>query len=416
MRDKRLTRRTFLRCSGLVAAPCVIPAGALGAEGAPAPSERITIGQIGCGNRGRGVMKALVGNGAQMVAACDCYEDRRRQTAQEYNCAAFADFRELLATDGIDAVLVAVPEHWHAVICVEACRRGKDVFCEKPLAYSIREAQAVLEAARRYERVVQVGTQQRSDTRYRFACELVQNGYIGQLKSVETDPGGTSQPCSLPAEPVPPGMDWEMWLGPAPWAPYNAQRCTHLRDWWSWREYSGGLMTDRGAHDYDIVQWGVGMDGSGPVEVFPPDGKDFKMLTYRYANGVIMESGEGGWGSGGRPGALVIFKGTEGEVSVWRGGIKTVPASLTEVTIGPNEIHLYESDSHERNFLECVRTRQRPAADVGIGASSVNVCHIGNIAFWLNRPLKWDPEKLEFQGDDEANRYRWRPTREPWRI
>jgi predicted dehydrogenase len=313
-------------------------------------------------------------------------------------------------------VLVSTPEHWHAVISVEACRQGKDVFCEKPLAFTIGEAQAVLAAARRFNRVFQVGTQQRSDPRYRFACELVQNGYIGELKSVETDPGGTSRHCSLPGEPVPPGLDWDMWLGPAPWVPYNAQRCTRLRDWWTWRDYSGGLMTDRGAHDFDIVQWGVGADGSSPVEIFPPDGKDFKMLTYRYANGVIMESGAGGWGSGGRPGALVIFKGTKGEVSVWRGGIKTTPESLADVKIGAGEIHLYESDNHPGDFLKCVRTRERPAADVAIGASSVNVCHIGNIALWLDRPLQWDPARHEFPNDDEANRYRWSPMREPWRI
>jgi len=408
------TRRRFLKSAAAAAcAPYVITSTALGADGRPPASQRITIGQIGCGNRGRSVTKALVGNGAQMVAACDCYRDRRQQTAKQYGCKAYADFRELLATDGIDAVLVAAPEHWHAVICVEACRQGKDVYCEKPLSYTIREAQAMLAAARRYERVVQVGTQQRSDPRFRFACELVRNGYIGRVKSVETDPGGTSRRCQLPAEPVPPGLDWDRWLGPAPWAPYHPDRCTHLRQWWNWRDYSGGLMTDRGAHDFDIVQWGLGMDGSGPVEVCPPDGKEYQQLTYKYPVGVVMYSGTKGWH--GRS-ALVTFKGTKGQVSVWRGGIETTPASLAEVKIGPNELHLVNSNNHQGNFLECVRTRQRPVADVAVGASSVIVCHIGNIAYWLNRPLKWDLKKQEFPGDDEANRLRWRPMRQPWRI
>ncbi|MHC4179604.1 MAG: gfo/Idh/MocA family oxidoreductase, partial [Planctomycetota bacterium] len=179
---------------------------------------------------------------------------------------------------------------------------------------------------------------------------------------------------------------------------------------------SGGLMTDRGAHDFDIVQWGLGMDEAGPLEIIPPDGKEHKQLTYKYPGGVLMYSWQRGWGGGGKPGALVEFKGTQGEVGVWRGGIKTDPPALAEQKIAPNEIHLYESHNHQANFLECVRTRRRPAADVAIGASSVNVCHVGNIAYWLNRPLKWDPEKLEFPGDEEANRLRGRPMREPWRL
>ncbi len=408
------TRRRFLGAvATTAAAPYLITSTALGAEGTPPASERITIGQLGCGNRGRAVMKGLVGNGAQMVAACDCYLERRQETARQYDCKPYADFRELLATDGIDAVLVSVPEHWHAVMSVEACRQGKDVYCEKPLAFTIQEANAVLKAARRYERVVQVGTQQRSDGRFRFACELVQNGYIGQVTRVQSNPGGTSRHCNLSSQPVPAGLDWNAWLGPAPWAPYHPSRCTKLRDWWTWRDYSGGLMTDRGAHDFDMVQWGLGMDGSGPLEVIPPDGREFQQLTYKYPGDVLMTSGTKGWGR--RP-ALVTFTGTEGEVSVWRGGVETTPRALADVRIGPDEIHLYESDNHQGDFLNCVRSRKRPAADVAVGASSATVCHIGNIAYWLNRPLKWDPAKQEFPGDAEANRLRRRPMREPWRI
>jgi len=415
--DRRITRRGFIKgACATVAAPYAITSAALGSPGKPPASERIVIGQIGCGNRGRSVMKGLVAAGAQMVAACDCYRDRRDQTAAQYQGKAYADFYDLLARDDLDAVLVASPEHWHAVMVIEACRHGKDVYCEKPLSYTIREAQAMEAAARRYDRVVQVGTQQRSDGRYRFACELVQNGYIGEVKRVFTEPGGTSGLCDLPAEPVPEGLDWDAWLGPAPWAPYHPDRGTHLRQWWNWRDYSGGLMTDRGAHDFDIVQWGLSMDGSGPTEVFTPNGKEFKTLTYRYPNGVLLEAGQGGWGTDGRPGALVVFKGTKGEVSVWRGGIKTRPESLVDVKIGPDEIHLYESDNHQANFVQCVRSRKRPAADVAIGASSVTVCHVGNIAYWLGRPLKWNPAKREFVGDDQANRYTARAMREPWRL
>ena len=416
--DATTTRRDVLKRAAavLTAAPYVITSTALGAEGIPSASNRVTMGQIGCGNRGGSVMNGLAGNGAQVVACCDVYQQRREAVAKRYGATPYDDFRELLARDDIDAVLNATPEHWHAVVSIEACRQGKDVYNEKPLTFTIQEAQAVVAAARRYDRVFQTGTQQRSDGRFRFACELVRNGYIGEVTRVVTDPGGTSRHCSLPGQPVPSGLDWDMWLGPAPWAPYHPDRCTHLRQWWTWRDYSGGLMTDRGAHDFDIVQWGLGMDESGPVEIIPPDGKEHKQLTYKYPGGVLMYSWQRGWGGGGKPGALVEFKGTQGEVGVWRGGINTDPPSLAEQKISPNEIHLYESHNHQANFLQCVRTRQRPAADVAIGASSVNVCHLGNIAYWLNRPLKWDPEKLEFPDDEEANRLRGRPMREPWRL
>jgi len=327
---------------------------------------------------------------------------------ERFGATAYADFRKLLARPDIDAVLIATPEHWHALMCVEACRHGKDVFCEKPLSLTIREAQAVAAAARRYDRVFQTGTQQRSDPRFRFACELVRNGYIGRIKSVFAEPGGTSRWCNLPAQPVPEGLDWDMWLGPAAWAPYHRDRCVDLWHWWHWREYSGGLMTDRGAHDYDIVQWGLGMDGSGPVEVYPPGTPGFKMLTYRYANGVLLESSDGGWGSSSRRSALVVFKGTKGSVSVWRGGIETDPPELAKVQIKPDEIHLYDSRNHYSNFLECVRSRKPCVADAEIGASSVTVCHIGNIARWVGRPLRWDPAAKQFLGDEEANRHRWR--------
>jgi predicted dehydrogenase len=361
-------------------------------------------------------MGALAGQGAQVIAGCDVYKDRREKIANKYKGEAYADFRDLLARDDLDAVLAAVPEHWHALVSMEACRQGKDVYCEKPLSYTIREAQTMVATARRYDRVFQTGTQQRSDPRFRLACELVQNGYIGDVKSVWTTPGGTSRHCTLPAQEIPPGFDWDMWLGPAPWAPYHRDRCVDLWHWWHWRDYSGGLMTDRDAHDFDIVQWGLGMDGSGPVEIIPPDGKDVKTLTYIYANGVVHTADAGGWGSGGKPGAYVEFRGTKGMVGVWRGGIKTEPANLANVKIGPNEKHLYESNHHQGNFLDCVRSRKRCVSDVEIGASSVTKCHVGNIAYWLNRPLKWDPKKMEFPGDQEANRLRSKPMREPWHL
>ncbi len=416
-KDPTATRRDVLKsAAAALAAPYVITSAALGGEGKLPASERIALGQIGCGGRGRADMRGLAGQGAEVVAACDVYKDRREAVAKQYKGKAYDDFRELLARDDIDAVLNATPEHWHAVISIEACRNGKDVFCEKPLTYTIREAQAVLAAARRYDRVFQTGTQQRSDPRFRFACELVRNGYIGEVKSVFTEPGGTSRHCNLAGQEVPPGLDWNMWLGPAPWAPYNKDRCVDLWHWWHWRDYSGGLMTDRGAHDFDIVQWGLNMDGSGPVEIIPPPANSKDPLKYRYGNGVILEAGQGGWGRTLKQGASVVFKGTEGEVWVWRGGLKTKPDELAKVKIKPDQIHLVESSNHYGNFLECVRSRKRCVADVAAGASSVIVCHLGNIAYWLGRPLKWDPAKQVFPGDQQANRLTSRPMREPWNL
>jgi len=363
-----LTRRRWLQSAAAVGlAPLVIKGRALGAEDKPPASERITLGIIGCGGRGTADLQGLVSQGAQCVAACDVYKDRRERIAQRFGATAYADFRELLARPDIDAVLIATPEHWHALMCVEACRHGKDVFCEKPLSLTIREAQAVAAAARRYDRVFQTGTQQRSDPRFRFACELVRNGYIGRIKSVFAEPGGTSRWCNLPAQPVPEGLDWDMWLGPAAWAPYHRDRCVDLWHWWHWREYSGGLMTDRGAHDYDIVQWGLGMDGSGPVEVYPPGTPGFKMLTYRYANGVLLESSDGGWGSSSRRSALVVFKGTKGSVSVWRGGIETDPPELATLrSRRRNRRQLGDGLPHRQH-----RPMGGPAAAVGSGRKAV---------------------------------------------
>ncbi len=417
-RNPTTTRRHVLKRAAAVLAtgPVVIASTALGAGDRPAASERIVIGQIGCGGRGNGVIKALASQGGQVVAVCDVYQDRREAAAKRFKAKAYHDYRELLARDDVDAVLNATPEHWHAIVSIEACRRGKDVYCEKPLAFTVEEARATLAAARRYDRVFQTGTQQRSDGRFRFACELVRNGYIGDVKRAVTVPGGTSRHCNLPGQPVPPGLDWDTWLGPSPWAPYHNDRCVNLFKWWNWRDYSGGLMTDRGAHDFDIVQWGLDADGSGPVEIVPPKDDRRGDLVYRYPSGAVMYAGQGGWGSNGKPGAWVEFVGSKGRVEVWRGGLKTEPVSLGDVKIGPDEIHLYESNHHQANFIECVRSRRRPAADVAIGASSVNVCHVGNIAYWLNRPLKWDPQKLEFPGDEEANRLRGRPMRDPWHL
>ena len=428
----RVTRRRVLQAgAAAIAAPYFVPSAAMGGGGWNAPSERVTVGFIGVGNMGSAHLGAFLGDKqTQLVAMCDVDGVKKRQAAEKVEmfyaadrqagkfkgCTQYHEYEELLAREDIDAVLIAVPDHWHAMISIAACRAGKDVYCEKPLSLTIREADQMVAAARRYGRVFQTGSQQRSEWNFRKGCELVQSGYIGELKEVYVNVGGPSQERFFPEEPVRPEFDWDRWLGPAPWQPYNSERCSgnYGGGWRQVRDYSGGMMTDWGAHHFDIAQWGIGADGSGPVAINPPDGKDYTNLTYTYANGVQLIHSNKTKDGQGVNGAL--FVGTEGKVEVNRGHFKTWPDELAKVELKPNDVHLYDSPHHRTDWLNCIRSRSRPICDVGVGASSVTVCHLGNIAYWLNRPLKWDPVKRELIGDPEASRWLDRPKRAPWRI
>jgi len=429
-----VTRRDFLRNAatavGAVSVPTIIPSSALGADGKTAPSERLAVGLIGMGKLCQGHLGSFLGDSSVHVAAvCDVeadrLEDAKNTTEARYaeayekgsykGCTAYRDFRELVARPDVDAVLIATPTNWHALMAIEACKAGKDVYCEKPLALTIAEARATAEAAKQYGRVFQTGSQQRSDGTFRFACELVRNGRIGKVHTVHVDCGGPSGPCYLPAMPTPESLDWDLWLGPAPYRPYNSELCPfdNFATWPNWRgywDYDGGGMTDMGAHHFDIAQWGLGMDGSGPVEITPPDGKDVKLLTYKYADGTALYHG------GAMPGAAIEFIGTEGRVGVNRGSfLKTEPESLRDEAWGPADLHLYDSRSHKDNWLDCIRTRRQPICPAEVGCSSVTVCHLGNLAYWLKRPLKWDPAKATFVDDAGANRMLQRAMRPPWR-
>jgi len=431
----KVGRRGFLKrvtvaSAAAVGFPYVIPSSAWGAAGHAAPSNRITLGCIGMGKMmGGHVGSFLARRHVQMLAVCDC-ESIRRGIQQKrvddhyaerdgkgsyHGCAAYADFRELAARDDIDAVVIATPDHWHALTAIACLKSGKDVYCEKPMSLTINEGKAMVEATRRYGRVFQTGSQQRSERGFRVACELVRNGRIGDVHTVHVNVGGPPIECHLPAEPVPEGLDWDMWLGPAPWRPYNSDIAPGL-DFGGWpnfrayRDYSGGSMTDWGAHHFDIAQWGLGMDGSGPVEIYPPDGNEYERLTYKYRNGVTMYHG----GGSGRAG--VEFIGTDGRVMVNRGYLETDPPSLLDEPLGPGDIHLYESRGHHDDWLDAIRTRSRPICDVEIGYRSVSVCHLGNIAYWLKRPLRWDPEAEQFVNDEDANRLLQRSMRSPWRL
>jgi predicted dehydrogenase len=419
--DKPISRRGFLRGAALtagatVAVPTFVPSSVLGAA---APSNRITIGCIGVGNMGTSDMRAFKGNpNSQVVALCDVdasYLEKARQTAGLEKDSCYKDFRELLAREDIDAVTVVTPDHWHVPISIAALRAGKDVYCEKPLTLTIQEGRTLANEVKRYGRILQTGSQQRSGAEFRQACELVRNGYIGDVKTVTAGLPGNNRKCepTWTPEPVPEGFDYDMWLGPAERAPYHTQRCHYQFRFIL--DYSGGQVTNWGAHHLDIAQWGLGTDDTGPVEIvgqgeFPTTGL-FTTATkvhfeMTYANGVKLLCKTGGSGT--------RFEGTKGWVDVKRGKLETEPTSLKSQTIGANEVHLYASKNHHQNFLDCLKSRQQPIANVEVGHRSSTLCHLGNIAMLLKRPLKWDPAKEEFVGDDVANRMRWRPRRAPW--
>jgi predicted dehydrogenase len=337
------------------------------------------------------------------------------------DCAAYNDFREVLARNDIDAVLIVVPDHWHAVISNRAARAGKHIYCEKPMTLTIAEGWKMIAAVRRHGVVFQTGSHERSMRDSRFACELVRNGRIGQLKRMIATVGPNNKTCPTGAwtpDPVPKGFDYEMWLGPAPWVPYHKDRC--LYNFRFGLDYSGGQTTNYGAHSLDLAQWGNNSERTGPVEfedqgsVFPKDGL-FDAPTHihfraRYTNGVELIC------KTGPENMQIRFEGTEGWVQTGYRGFTTHPESLKTSIIGPDEVHLYHSDNHYRNFLDCVKTGAETAAPVEVGHRSATLCHAGNIAMLLKRKLKWDPEKERFINCDEANRMLDRSRRAPWHV
>ena len=431
-----LTRRQFLRRGACVlgatlGVPAVIPASALGRGGATAPSERITMGFIGVGTQGGGHLLGgawtyLTGGYAarkdvQVLAVCDVWRDRRERAQLRVNqhyaeiygrgnyrsCEAYVDFRNILDRADIDAVLIATPAHWHAVMAVRAAQAGKDIYCEKPTAVTVHESQAVLASVRRYGRIYQAGTQQRSEYSgfFRRACEYVRSGRIGKLKEIFAyrDGGAIAWPKRFgPALPIPDDLDWDLYLGPAPELPYDGNAGAHRFD-------IGEL--NWGQHHYDFIQWAAGADETGPVELFIQDG----CSNYRYANGVtVYGKAYAGEPIGGEGGA--VFVGSEGRIAVDRNAIISSPAWVVREPLRPGEVHLYRSDSHSGNFLECVRTRKRPISDADIAHRAASALLLGGVVKQLGRTLKWDPKREEFIGDDEANRMLSIAQRAPWGI
>ena len=420
----RLSRRSFLKSTaaggtflGLSAATY---RSALLAQ--DKPSETVRVGCLGLGGQGRGNMKAIKKN---VVALCDVDASHLATAAKELGSGdkvlTAGDYRKLLEAKDIDAVLISTPDHWHALTTVDACKAGKDVYCEKPLTLVVTEGRAMVKAARDNKRIVQTGSQQRSGKAFRQACELVRSGALGELKTVKVGlPGPNWSGPPVDDSDPPAALDYEFWLGPAPERPFNAKRVHYLfRFFW---DYSGGQQTNFGAHDLDIAQWALGMDESGPTTIegsatFNKD-KWFETpetakQTFTYASGVTVQCS---LGKGGFPGG-VTFEGEKGTIYVKRGSI-TVTLGGEKVAdpyaLPTGDTKLYVSNNHHQNWLECIKTRKLPICDVEIGHRSATVCHLGNIAIRTGRKITWDAAKEQIVGDKEASAMLTKPYRKPW--
>ena len=425
------SRRTFLKsaaaASTLFSAPFLLPPAARGAN------ERVNLGFVGCKNRGMQNMEGfnVVGKEAgkfavNCAAICDVDKNVLASAAKTlekvgHQPSTFGDYRRLLERKDIDAVVLSVPDHWHALMTVDACRAGKDVYCEKPLSLFVTEGRRMVEVARETKRVVQTGSQQRSDNRFRQAAELAINGKLGRLKTVLVGiPKPNYATSRVPDGNPPPELDYDFWLGPAPWHAYNQNRVHYnFRFFW---DYSGGQMTNFGAHHLDIAQWGLDMDDSGPVSIegtatYPADKDlcevtDTCRITYTYANGVTVVLGQQQKDIPDQ----VTFVGEKGRVHVTRKDIKSDPPELLNAELTSSDNRLYKSANHYQNFLDCIQSREKPAADVEIGHRTATVCHLGNMAVRLGRKINWDPAKEQIVGDDQAAAMLTRPYRAPWKL
>ena len=441
----RSSRRSFLKqaAASAVAIPFILPSRTWAAE--TKPNSKLSMGFIGMGTQNGGLLGGFLGQDTKVLAVCDVDTTRRDAAKKRVDdfyaqkgepgnaCAAYNDFREIIDRKDIDAVCIATPDHWHAIITLAALRAGKDVYCEKPLTHNIHEAVEVIRAVDANKRVLQTGSMQRSSKEFRVACELVQNGAIGKLLRAECAFGGPGVPCNLPEEPAEPGLDWNLWVGPAAMRPYNSVLSPrglhkHFPNWRAYREFGGGMVTDWGAHHLDIAQWGLGMDDSGPVEVLPPEKagatRGAKLV---YANGVTVEH---------KDGFGVHFYGTEGEIQVNRGKFTfkrgdEMIASFTgqkdtscaaevqkaeRAFLQDAKIKLYVSKNHLSDFLECVQSRKKPITSEQVGGRSAICCHLMNQAYYNNQKLKWDPAKFVFVDGTGDAKWLTRDYRSPWTV
>lgn len=437
IRSTSVSRRALLRrgvalAAAGVATPYLIPSGVLAAPGTLGPNDRIGLGGIGIGRQGSGdFAEAVKTNLVRPVAIADASIKQAETLIKKHKGqAAYQDYRKLLDRKDVDAIITATPDHWRALVSIHAAQAGKDIYAEKPMTLTIREGRLMVEAVRKYKRVFQTGSQQRSDKMNRFGCELIRNNRIGKITMVIGHNYPSPWECALPEQPVPEGLDWDLWCGPAPLVPYNKDLCTPRANpgWISFRPYSGGEMTGWGAHGLDQIQWALGMDETGPVELWT-EGEKFNPPTYtqpesrtrgeklcaipkvffRYANGITVKLDNGNEGG-------AIFIGDKGKIEIFRSRVTSNPRELVKEAIKDSELHLYKSDNHMKNWLECIKSREKPVADVEIGHRSTTLCHLGNIARWAGRKLRWDPVKECFPDDPDANQYLDRPRRKPYEL
>ncbi len=432
MTGKRVDRRQFLKratgfTAGAVAFPYVVPASVFGQAGNVSPSERITMGCIGVGSQGSGNMNNFLGKrDAQVIAVCDVdksHRDKARDTVNKRygnsDCKTYHDFRELIARDDIDALSLAMPDHWHSIPVLTGARAGKDMYGEKPLARTIREGMIMRDTVNRYGRIWQTGSWQRSVRDFRRACELVINGRIGKVTKVEVGLPTGGGAGNNPIQPVPDSVDWDFWLGPAPLVPYRG--VIH----WNWRwmmDYSGGQLTDWAGHHIDIAHWGLGLDETGPVEIegkaeYPKDGiydvPTAYKFTCKYKNGlemIVANDRQVPKGMG------TTWYGDGGWIHVRRGKLEASTDKILKEVIGPEETQLYNSGDHHQNFLDCVKSRKKTITPIEVAHRSISVALLGEIAMLLGRKIRWNPDKEEFVNDEEATRLLSRPMRSPWHV
>ncbi len=428
--SKKVSRRAFVQTSMLGVAGLTILPGIK----AFSANENINLGFIGMGQQAMFLLNGFINiEGVKVLAGADVYGIKRKRFEKRVNdhyaskgtsvdVKTYEDYTDLLARKDIDAVVIAVPDHWHALIALDALQSGKDVYLEKPMTFTIQEGKVLRKAVRKYNRILGVGSQQRSDPSFQHAVKLVQDGKLGEIEKVFSYVGAPPTPYDLPREILPIDLNWDLWLGPNPYVHYNKELNPPIsldpeeneKFWGGWRWYKemgGGFTTDWGAHMFDIAQWGLGMDNSGPVEISPAGYEDFKYLTYKYANGIIMT--EEPFNEAKIKG--VKFKGKEGWIEVSRGYFKASNKSFepkVEKESGPYETKI----PHQVNFIEAVRNHKDPQVPVEIGHRSCSVCTLGNISYDLRRPIKWNPETEEFVDDLQADLYMHREYRKGYKL
>ena len=427
---QRSNRRIFLKNAGLWAGGIfIVPRHVLGGNGYVAPSDKIGLGFIGTGKQARGLAGRFSKlSDVTLLAGCDVDKQKlglfKQQVSKvvkenqnmDQDCMLYDEYHALLASPQIDAVIIATPDHWHAIISIDAMKAGKDVYCEKPLAHTVKEGRAMVDACEKYKKVLQTGSMQRSWERFRQAVELVRNGYVGEIRKVLVSVGDPAIACTLPKMEMPDGLDWNQWIGPAPYREYNPGIDPPIEDdswaqWRQYREFGGGILSDWGAHMFDIAQWALDMDHTGPVLFIPPSDPLAKRgLKMIYDNGIEMVHEDFDRGH------AVRFIGSKGTLDVSRSFLDSDPVDIAEVKIGPGEKHVYKSDDHYTDWITAIRNRSKPICDVETGHRSSSVCNLANIAYQLRKPLRWDPVKEKFSKNKEANSLLTKDYRKPFKL